>query len=151
MSIIKEICTAYLRHKRPAIRQQQHVEALSGWFGHLKPKDITPTVIAGWRSKRPHVQDSSVRRELGALLSVLHWGQRHHMVALQDMPAIDLPPHGQAKQLWMNLQQEEEFWAASQGCGPDQDMLRLFVPLALDTAARKTAPSAPARATRPGR
>ena len=137
--IISDICTAYLHHKPTTTRHRQHVEALSRWFGHLTPKAITPTVIANWRSKRPNVQDSSIRRELGALLSVLNWGQRHAMVNVQDMPAIDLPPPGQAKQLWMTLQQEEEFWAASQGHGPDEDMLRLFVPLALDTAARKSA------------
>lgn len=137
-STIEAILTAYLQHKVQSThsRHAQHVRALRRWFGQYQPQEITPTVIRAWRANRSSVKDSSIRRELGALVAGLKWGQRHKMFDANNMPVIDLPPPGQAKQVWMNTQQEEYLYASALTSGK---ATRLFTALALDTAARKSA------------
>jgi len=137
---IRDIVEDYLRHKLKTdkSRQAQLLLGLCCSLGHLQPQDITPKIIAAWRSERPHLQDSSARRELGALISALRWGARHKLFLAANIPAIDLPPPGEALQLWMALSQEEFVWSASQKPHRTKTLQR-FVPLALDTAARKTA------------
>lgn len=145
MTSVKDICEAYLRHKIKAhkSRQAQIVASLALDFGTLSPKALTPKRIAAWRSRRPGFQDSSARRELGALISALRWGARHKMFDAIDMPSIDLPPPGQARSTWMTLPQEEEFWLHAQDWGQgtraNSKPVQIFTSLALDTAARKTA------------
>lgn len=137
---IRDICSAYLLHKHPNQKNRHTgiVQSMSAWLGHHPPQAITPNVIAQWRATRPHVQDSSIRRELGALTAALRWGLRHKMFSASDMPTIDLPPSNQSKQIWMDLMQEDAFWHAAQHSGTRKDV-SLFVALALDTAARKSA------------
>jgi integrase len=142
---IKAICEAYLRHKLKThkSRHAQILSSLSQSLGAYRPQDVTPKVVAAWRAKRPTLSDSSARRELGALISALRWGARHKMFNVSDLPNIDLPPPGQAKSIWMTLDQEEEFWLHAQDWGhgtrPGCKAVHLFVSLALDTAARKSA------------
>lgn len=133
---IASICATYVRHKLKTNKSRQAQILLGFTLGHLEPKALTPSVIAAWRAQRPGFSDSSARRELGALVSALRWGVRHNMLSAGDLPNIDLPPPGQAKSVWMTLEQEEEFWTEAQLWG---NPVKLFVSLALDTAARKSA------------
>jgi integrase len=142
---IEVICDAYLRHKikNHKSRQAQIIENLSKDFGLLFPNSLTPKRIAAWRAQRPGFKDSSARRELGALISALRWGARHKMIDPSHMPSIDLPPPGQARSIWMSIEQEEEFWLHAQDWGQgtrtNAKQVQIFTSLALDTAARKTA------------
>jgi len=144
-SKITAICDAYLRHKVKShkSRQAQIILQFALSLGSLEPKALTPKVIAAWRAKRPAFQDSSARRELGALISALRWGARHKMFNPADMPSIDLPPPGQPRSEWMSLDQEEAFWQHAQDWGQGTKAsakpIQVFTSLALDTAARKTA------------
>jgi len=144
-STIKTICDAYLRHKvkNHKSRQAQIVLTLSQSLGAFEPDDLTPQVIASWRAKRPGFQDSSARRELGALISALRWGARHKLFSSALMPMIDLPPPGQPRSTWLTISQEEEFWLHAQDWGQgtraSAKPIQIFTSLALDTAARKTA------------
>jgi len=144
-SNITTICDSYLRHKvkNHKSRQAQIILTLALAFGKYEPKDITPKVIQAWRAKRPAFQDSSTRRELGALVSALRWGARHKLFNPGDMPMIDLPPPGQPRSTWMSTDQEEQFWlhaqAWGQGTKASAKPIQVFTSLALDTAARKTA------------
>jgi integrase len=142
---VEVICEAYLRHKvkNHKSRQAQIIATLIQDFGLLFPQNLTPKRIAAWRAKRPSFQDSSARRELGALISAVRWGARHKMIDPSHMPSIDLPPPGQARSVWMTISQEEEFWLHAQDWGQgtrvNAKSVQIFTSLALDTAARKGA------------
>ena len=103
-------------------------------LGHLSPAQLTPDVINAYRRTRK-VKDGTMRRELGALTAALNYCQGHNLITLK--PKIDLPPSSPARVLYMTEAQELTFWEAAMAW--DNRRLKLFVALALETAARAEA------------
>jgi len=108
-------------------------------LGHMAPAALTPDVINAYRRTR-RVKDGTVRRELGALTAAFNYCKRHNLIT--TTPGIDLPPTSQARLVYMDEDQERAFWDAAmtwEGSKGSGRRIRLFVALALETAARAEA------------
>lgn len=113
-------------------------------FGGLYPEQITPDVIESYRSqRRKTVSDSTVRTEFTHLLACLNWcaDPRRRIIPPESVPAITLPPGGEARQRWLRLDELKRLFDAAAETRNDGRLSRVerFLWLALETAARKSA------------
>jgi len=114
---------------------------VTGFFGGFTPSEIAPSDFLRFRVSR-NVSDSTLRKDLAALKSVLSFGVKHRLIAQVDVPYVDLPPAGQPRDVWLNETQEAEFLELAHGHSlglPRLSRLTRFVSIALDAAARKSA------------
>lgn len=108
---------------------------------------LTPEQVQDYtrvRTVDEGVVGSTVLRELGAVTAALNWAVSKRTFGLRadDVPAIDKPPRGNPRNLWLNEEEEPWFYACAMGLSLGQRRLhRLtrFVALGLDTAARREA------------
>tara|TARA_R110002020_G_scaffold73888_3_gene189495 strand:- start:9254 stop:10252 length:999 start_codon:yes stop_codon:yes gene_type:complete len=108
---------------------------LVGFFGKLKPTEIHDEDIADYCAFRK-VSDSTLRRELNALVAVFNFAVRKRLISFADVPPIDLPPEGQRREVYLTEAEEKEFMAEITKADPK---LALFCMIALRTGARKSA------------
>jgi len=117
------------------------VQHIVRFFGHMTPREIAPDDFLKFRVLR-NVADGTLRRDLGALRTILNFGFKNRLVSAGDTPHIELPPSGPPRDLWLNEQQENEFLALAgkhSSGKPRLTRLTRFVAIALDTGARKSA------------
>jgi integrase len=146
---VEQLCAFYItnhasKKSESAWMSLKYIRAL---LGHMAPLDLTPQVVNAYRRQR-EVKDGTVRRELGALTAALNYCQGHNLITMK--PKLDLPPTSPPRVLFMTEAQEEIFWNAAMAWGdrPGQRggpvdgagrRIKLFVALALETAARAEA------------
>lgn len=124
--------------------QKFSLKPVRAFFGSVQPSLVGPALVDDYRLERLSAKrkDSTIRRELGALSTVLHWAVRHRRVDLARPPAIGLPPPGPPRTRFLVEEDEVLFHALAMGDSIGEKRLtRLtrFVAIALDTGARKEA------------
>lgn len=142
---IHELADYYLTHHafRKGDTARRSFVPLERLLGHVVPSELTPQKIAAYitmRRKERDVADGTLRRELGALVACLNYTRKHGMLSV--VPSIELPPQSEARVVFMDAEQAQQFWDAAmswQGYKGSGRRIRLFVALALETAARKEA------------
>ena len=115
-------------------------------LGDLTLSQITPERITRyWKVDRVGATDNTVRRELSALIAAFNWAAKTKRIALGDVPYVELPPAGTARQAFLTEAQEGTFLADVLSWKPNARSTRrvswlgLFVALGLDTGARRAA------------
>lgn len=132
---VSDVIDQYLASRRHVGETQRRcLETVRAGLGHQVPGDLTPAMVVEYGRARG-VSDATLRRDLGALVACLHWGEKTHLIP--RAPYIDLPPAGQPRDAFLDEQQEAHFHAAALAWSDRR--VGAFVALALDTAARKTA------------
>lgn len=134
-------------HVKPArVRSTQGytLKPIRAFFGALKPAEIGPATVEDYRAERVSLKrkDGTIRRELGALSTVLNWAVKHKKLDRASVPVIDRPPDGQARLTYLDENEEPVFHAQAMGLAVGEARLpRLtrFIGIALDTGARKEA------------
>ena len=146
---IEQLCAFYVENhaRRKTESAWASLKFIREHLGHRAPMELTPDVVNAYRRTRG-VKDGTLRRELGALTAALNYCQGHNLITLK--PKLDLPPPSPPRVVFMTEAQEQEFWAAAMAWGdrPGQRggpvdgagrRIKLFVALALETAARAEA------------
>lgn len=120
-------------------------------FGALKPVQITDETTDDYLTLRKKgaigrpANNATVRRELNALLACLNWcaHAKRRIILPESVPAIELPPHGDARARWLTIEEVKALMeAAREMRRVELDRLsrvERFLWLALETAARKGA------------
>ena len=101
-------------------------------FGATVPVDISRDHVAGYRAFRDGRSAWTVRKELSTLRAALKWGEREDW--FDKAPFIPLGRKPPPREQWMTREQ-----AAALVEGAAADHVRLFIVLALYTAARRNA------------
>jgi integrase len=142
---IEDLCKLYLKlHVEAQGNSDSQTYALlpiRKFFGRLFAADLTPELIEDFRLSR-NVSDGTARRELGALVAVLNWAARARKIQASSVPHIPLPATGCSRAVWLNEEQEAEYYAFAMGDSVGRRRLTRttrYVALALDTAARRGA------------
>lgn len=151
---VAELWTAYdAKHVQKKVAAKETAsyswQNLKPHFGALRPSGITQDTVDSYVERR-HVGkigrpsgDSTIRRELGALLACLNWcaEPRRRIIGKGDVPALELPPAGQPRDRWLKQGEMQRLFdaAARLRRGVRLSRVERFLWLALETAARKEA------------
>lgn len=125
---------------------------LKDTFAALKPYEATGDVVSKYTTDRQTGKigrkstSSTVRRELGLLVSCFNWcadGKRK-VISKADVPDIELPPHGEPADRWLVTDEIQKLFAAAETLRPVGARDRLsrgerFLWLSLESSKRKTA------------
>lgn len=128
---------------------------LSPHFGPLMPSEIDYLSVRQYRQKRAAgtigrpSTSATIRRELVALLAALRWcaSPKRKLLHPDDVPAFDLPPHGEPRERWLRAHEIDALLTAAissrrpspDGAGRRLGRVERFLWIALHTAARKEA------------
>jgi integrase len=145
---VEAICEAYLAaydHRGGDPSQHRVLRAPRGTLGGHTPAALRDGALMGAHltlRRREGISESTLRRELGALLAALRWGHEHGLCG--EVPRYRLPPETPPRLKFLGRDDELRFWQAAQAWGQadkgvEGKALALFVALALDTAARREA------------
>lgn len=144
----------YLQHGRTrgvTKSVEYALRPVSRFFGAMTPAQITPQTQLDYRAERmagkhgqgrKPAQESTLRRELGALKTVLAWAAKHQLVPRDSVPHVELPPPAQPRDVWLDEQQAEEFLRLAASTTPRfQRLSRIhrYVWIALWAGARRHA------------
>lgn len=120
------------------------IRPLRAYLGELMPNDLTSDRIATYKKKRKAgelgrvVQDSTIRRELVALVAALNHARKQRRVDAGDIPHIAMPPNAPSRDFWLTEAEELAFLdLAARTSGVKLSRVHRFVAIALDTAARR--------------
>lgn len=143
--LVSDLCDAYEKHALSRGVTRGHLcvlRTIRNFFGAMRPGDILSSTVRDYNRQNEHKTDSTRRRELAALVTVLNHAKRERAISPADMPVIDLPPEGDPRADFLDATDEAEFWQAalwdSQG-EPRLTRVTRFVCIALDTGARREA------------
>lgn len=117
------------------------LERLMREFGGFRISSIDQHLL-GLYTKGRDVSPSTIRREFTALLAAFHYAVKTRALDPRHVPYIPLPPEAAPRDRWLTEEQENEFHALAMGLSagkPRLDPITLFVAIALDTGARKSA------------
>ncbi|MBS1056129.1 site-specific integrase [Gluconobacter kondonii] len=135
---ISKILDLYLADRRDAEKPGAERLAwahkqLKEWFGEKPPEEATDSVCRAYSRYRiaAGISTSTARTELQALRAALRWAAKEKLIA--EAPTVPLPPRSAPKERWLT---REEASALLEGC--EAEHVKLFVVLALGTAARVT-------------
>lgn len=116
-------------------------------FGHLSPEQIDEGVVDDYEEARvegvigrPSVS-ATVRREIAAMIACLNWHAspergKKRLLDPKEIPHIRLPTASDPRDRWLTQDEIKRLFAAAER---GTDRLRMFLWLALETAARKQA------------
>lgn len=119
---------------------------LSQGLGSLLVRELTPPRVHHYRQRRSEgrlgnkpAQDSTIRRELGHLISALRYAIDQRLVAPADMPRIPRPPAAAGRDIWLRRDQVDALLKALEQEDEGKRMSRVhrMVVLGLATGARK--------------
>lgn len=116
------------------------VKHLDRELGNLNPGDLTSDRIAAYKKARKlqGVVDSTIRRELVALVAALNHAVKQRRLDGRDVPHIAMPPNPPSRDFWLDEKEEAAFLAlAAKTSGERLSRVHRFVAIALDTAARR--------------
>jgi len=106
-------------------------------FGHLKPREVTQEVEDAYKAKRK-VAPSTIRLELSLLRSTWNHAAKIRRLDPMDIPVLDpLPAPSPPRERVLSEEEIERLFAAAEK--PGRDRVRLFLHIALNAAARRTA------------
>lgn len=109
--------------------------SLEAHFGHLKPSEITTEVEDAYKRSRD-VAPSTLRLELSLIRAVVAHGVRKKLVSSDDLPELDaLPEASKPRERWLSEFEVAKLLKAAE----DEPRYRLFIQIALETGARRTA------------
>lgn len=133
------ILAAYLDDRRdkhlPGVARLGYAhKQLARAFGQQPPEALTEKALRGYVLARldDGIAPATARTELQALRAALRWAGAQHLIA--TVPAVPLPPRPEPRDRWLTRDEAERLLAACH-----DPHLRLFVLLALHTAARSAA------------
>jgi integrase len=123
---------------------------LGGYTADYLAGSAGSVLLQEYASKRVNKANGTIRRELGALQTVLRWAARPSvgLIAPGDVPTFDglLPPQGAPRTAFLDPVQEQWFWDQAMAWGHKdhgykhaQDAARrvmVFIALGLETSAR---------------
>lgn len=110
----------------------RHLEPV---FGHKRPIDVTKADEALYIRNRKAAQ-STVRLELCLLRAAWNAAVKERLISPADVPVLDsLPPPSPPRERWLRDDEVQRLFAAAEG----HERVRLFLWLALETGARRTA------------
>lgn len=143
--LVRDLCDAYEKQALARGVTRGHLcvlRTIRNFFGDMRPADILSSTVRDYNRQNEHKTDSTRRRELAALVTVLNHAKRERLIQPGDVPVIELPPEGDPRSEFLDSEQEAEFWQAA--LWDSQGELRLtrvtrFVCIALDTGARREA------------
>ncbi len=136
---LSSLLAAYLDDRReraaPGATRLAYAHAAIGrHIGRLPPEAVSERVLKSYTASRraDRVSLTTVRTELQALRAALLWAVKKRLIA--QAPEVPLPPRPEARDRWLTRIEVERLLAA---CADHH--LRLFILLALHTAARSSA------------
>jgi integrase len=141
---IGNLIDAYQDHARDrgvTAAQFWVLKPVSVLLGSYRPEDLTLDLQRAY-SKQRKVSPGSLRRELGALRTVLNWAIKHKKLDRAQNSFIELPDQPSARKVWLNEVDEARLWSIAAEDRDSQGRLGLaglFVCLALGTGARSGA------------
>ena len=149
---VEELCRAWLGFaaaQNKALIGGYALAAIRRELGHYTPAEFDGIILQDYALGRRR-SPGTIRRELGALRTVLIWASDQRRISRDDLPVFKgvLPPPGPPRLLFLDAVQEPWFWAEAQRWPDAQTTARdrvpaqrvaLFVALGLDTAARREA------------
>ena len=113
-------------------------------LGDLMPCDLTSDRMKTYKKRRAagllgrKVQDSTIRRELVALVAALNHAVKQRRIDGREVPHISMPPNAPSRDFWLDEREEKAFLElAAKTSGARPSRVHLFVAIALDTAARR--------------
>jgi integrase len=127
--------TARTRAKTPK-RQKYLLNVLESTFGHLRPVDVTRTICRAYEKARldlgrkPH----TIYSELNFVRTVINWAAKEDLIRVDEVSSVYVPPMPEPRDRHLSMDEVERLIDAA-----DFPHVRLFLILALTTAARKTA------------
>jgi integrase len=136
---VEELCQDYLAHQP---RQRIVLAPVRVHLGTVRVKDLNLDLIRNYRTAHSEYKDSSMRRRLGALKTVLNHAWRTGR--LTAVPYIELPAPGAPRVRWLTpeqlaLVQDKVFENEIRNPGPAAHALTMFVFLASTFGARREA------------
>lgn len=136
---VRDLADEYQASRRVGVGQIRALARIVQHFGAARADRVTPALVQSYRKLRRSVADSTVRRELGALVALLNWAAKTLLIDRAMVPHIDLPAAGLPRDLFMTEQQAKHFEAAALRFPRFNGRVGVFVSLALNTGARKEA------------
>jgi integrase len=152
---VEDLCVRWIDHAERvggALKAHTGRKVLGAVRRHLGP--YTAAQLAGRPlldySGQRGVSDGTIRRELGALRTVLLWAAKQKLVNRSELPEFELPSDGPARTKFLDQRQEARFWDQAMAWGSTvqhrnpaerraaQDVM-VFIALGLETAARRGA------------
>jgi integrase len=102
-------------------------------LGDKVPGAITAAACHAYARRRrgEGVSDGTVRIELAALKAAMRWAGHRDQRLIAEVPTIVMPPRGESRVRWLTREEADRLIAAC-----DRHHIRLFVLIALNTAAR---------------
>ena len=150
---VDDLCRGWLDYVEPQGKAKTGTSVLRpvrGRLGRLTVDQLTDDRLADYAGRG--VSNGSIRRELGALKTVLLWAARKKLIPRTEVPEIELPPSPAPRVKFLDHAQEGFFWdqavaqwSQAQARGTHGNAYRaaervmLFVALGLETAARRGA------------
>lgn len=93
--------------------------------------------------RKQNIKSGTIKRELGALRTLVNFAVRHKHLSLADKPYITLPQSEQVRELWLDEQQRDDFFQQAlkltKRYKKSIHRIAIFVGLGLYTGARKGA------------
>lgn len=142
---VAEIIERYVRWceaKHRHVSQIAILRRVSGFLGAYPPQDLEGDTIDDfvYQRGRDGVCDTSVRRELGALLAALNWAAhpgKGRMIKRSDVPQILLPEAVYEERGYLKEAEEAEF--LGRALAWRYKPIGIYVAIGLNTGARKEA------------
>jgi len=142
---VDDLCRRWLDYVAPLGKDKTGRYVLAptrGVLGRLAADALDSQTLQDYtRSRRGRgVKPGTIRRELGALRTVLIWATKQKLIARDDLPFFDeavMPQEGPPRIKFLDEAQEQFFWDQAMQW-PDL-RVKVFVALGLETAARRGA------------
>lgn len=115
--------------ERPTRIWEQYIEPD---FGRLRPDEIDPVRVQSFIEARSRfVKYSTIRREIGVLVSCLNWARRHHYI--ENVPHIERPAAPRVPKRILSRSEIDRLLAVA------KDPLLAFLQISLGTGQRRDA------------
>lgn len=147
---IEELCVRWLEHAQrmgKGLNNQYSLSPIRRAIGHLPVSQLTEDVLSDYHARR-NLKGSSIRRELGALRTVVRWAAKRKYIPKDAVPEFDLPPAGSPRDVYLDKANEAKFWDHAMALGQRTGhrtsaeagrRVMVFTALGLETAARRQA------------
>jgi integrase len=155
---IDELCRRWLDHQIPlglnkAENNGYVLAAVRRLLGHRQAAGLDTRALLDYAHQRPGKRPGTIRREMGALRTVLLWAAKQRLISRDDIPTFDdtvMPPAPGPRTKFLDETLEKWFWDQAMNWGtrvqhPGKEArdgasrVQVFVALGLETAARKGA------------
>lgn len=127
--------------------QERCIRYLEQHFGKLRPGDIRPHHVASYGQRRAAgtiggaAGDSTIRRELTALVAALNHARKAQRIKLDEIPHIELPETAEVERKWLTERARAHYLDNIEKETSRKKLTKIYVfsVVALETAARRGA------------